>query len=382
MTKKSKRSEQEVSPRVVAGLEEALGAMAAGRPAEEAATELARELSAAQAVELAAALAARESREAARLAAALAEAHPVKDARRAFKKTLYQLGRKGLSVAEKAEASVLKAPSPTRPPAYVSLPDPAGEQMVIAAVPGRRTYDACLCSVSAEGVEHFLVVNVPKKGLRELAAKVEEDSKLPIAETGDAHARLLLEEAQAASAARGRSVAPEFAPFLRALAAVAPRGERPAVYDLIEAAEVGRAEGLVARSAQLLENIGVLWHLPLDDVQPYVLQLEEAETSGLVLSQEQRQERFSDIIRKAVRELFDAPRRRAWRRRLEESAYVLARKGKTDEARLALAAALDFERGTDELRENPIALAVVSRSMAAVLKDVQSREEESLIIKP
>jgi len=404
----TKKKGAQVSPEAEAGLRQALeqlreterlGEMeAAGRAEapEEAVAALAAELSKSLAenlaenlaVELAAALAREGSVSAARLAQALAEAHPAKEARRAFKRALYLLEQKGVKLAPRPAESVLKAPQAAPPPAYVSLPDPAGHQMVIAAVPAPTGYDACLCSVSPEGVEHFILVNVPRKGLRALARRVEEDSGLPVAETAHAHARLLLEEARDISAARGRSLPAEFAPFMYALEAVTPRAGQPPVYGQLDEAEVAADAALIERAPTLLEGIGMLWTLPPEDVQPYVAQLEEAEGSGLVLSREQRQERLLLILDRAARELFDDERRRAWRRRLEESAFVLASRGKKDEARVALAAALDLKRGLGEVRPNPLAVALVTRSIAPLLaehkaqKDQAEEETPSLIIKP
>ncbi len=371
------------SAQTLSRLAEALAAIEAGRPPGEAAAALAG-LGLEEAAELARALGLAASAPAAELAAALVQASGAREARRAFKRALYLLERKGFRATPAPVEPVLKGPEPPRLPAYVSLPDPAGEQMVIAAVPGRGGWDVCLGSVSERGVEHFMVVQVARKGIKPLAATVEEDSKLPLVETEAAHARYLLEEAQAASTLRGgEGLTPEFTPFLKGLAAFTGTLASPPVYGLLDAAEVEGDPALLEGSPRLLEGIGVLWLLPAEEVRPYVLEIEGAETSGLVLSREQRQERLLAIFQKAARELFDERRRRAWRRRLEESAFVLARRGKREEAGMALAAALDLGREPSELRVSPLALALVGRSLAPLLAEAAGqREEESLIIKP
>lgn len=384
MSKKGKG--QAVSAETRAKLVGALERLARGEEPRRVATELA-EGDERLGLELAAALAAEESEQAARLAQALSQTFAASKARRAFKRTLYLLEQKCFRVERpEGEPAVLKAPEPPRLPAYVSLPDPVGHQMVIAAVPGHDGLDACLCSVSPEGVEHFVLVAVPRRGLREIAAHVEEDSRLPVAETGPDHARLLLEEARDRAAERGRGVPAEFAPFLRALSAFAPKAERPPVYGLLEEAEVAADSRLRQETPRLLEGVGVLWHLPEADVKPYVLKLEAAEQSGLVLTAEQRAERLQAIFEEAAGELFDPKRRLAWRRRLEESAYVLARRGKAAEARLALAGALEMgrmESGREgEWRPGPLVLAIASRSMLPLLKEAQEAKDSSLIIKP
>jgi hypothetical protein len=378
-----KRAKREpVSPQTESRLGEALASLATGVPVEEVASTLARGAEVEAGLELAAALARQDTPQAAELARDLSGVFPVREVRRAFKRTLYLLEQKGFRPQPRpGEPPPLRAPEAVRLPAFVSLPDPAGHQMVVAAVPGRGGYDACLCSVSPEGVEHFMLVAVPKRGIKELAAKVEEDSGLPITETEPAHARSLLEEAQGQSTAGGRGLAPEFAPFLQALSALAGRVERPPVYGLLDEAEVGEDAALLEISPELLESIGILWTLPVDDVRPYVTLLEAADSVGLVLTPEQRRERLLDIVRKAAAELFDTERRRAWRRRLEESAYVLARRGKGGEARIALAAAIDL--GREPNGPNPLVLALVGRSMVPLLKEAKAEEgEPSLIIRP
>jgi hypothetical protein len=377
MTKKTKRGGPGPSPELRARLEAALKDMTAGRPAAEVASGLA---AGGGLPELAAALAGADSIAAAELAAALVEVSAEREARRALKRALYLLEQRGHRPTP--QKSVLRAPEPARPPAYVSLPDPAGHQMVIAAVPGPGGYDACLASVSREGLEHLALVSVPKRGIRELAAKVEEDSKLPIAETTDAHARYLLEEARRLSAERARPTDPDFPSFLKALAAQAPALDRPPVYGLLDEAEVAADPGLVERGPELLEDIGLLWVLPEASVRQYAQRLEEVETSALVLSPEQKTERMTGIVRQAARELFDEGQRLAWGRRLEESAFVLMKRGREPEARIALAAAIDLRQPLGEVQMNPLALAVVGRSVAALLGAMQVQAEESLIIRP
>ncbi|MFH0810495.1 MAG: hypothetical protein V2A77_08535 [Pseudomonadota bacterium] len=386
MSGKAKSRQPHVSPRVVATVGEALEAVRAGRPVAEVSAELvAQGWASEQVMEVASELGRQASQEAADLAAGLAAApgFAEKDVHRALKRALYLLEQKGFKVEAPRGEPVLKPVAIPALPAYVGLPDAAGHQLVVATIPAQGGYNACLCGLSPRGVEHFSLLSVPKKSLRKMVERIEEDSRLPVAETDETHVLYLLEEARAASMAEGEALDPEFATFLRVFSGLAAgRRETPAIYDVIPAAEVEADESLLERCVELLQDIGLLWSLPLYLVRPYADELDRAEGSGLIIGRELREARRLEIIGKAAAELFDAGRRKRWRRRLEECAFVMARKGRPDEARIALATAIHFGHEIAASRPHPLAAALIGRSLDLLRAKERERMEFSPIITP
>ena len=110
----------------------------------------------------------------------------------------------------------------------------------------------------------------------------------------------------------------------------------------------------------------------------------EASESRLVLSEVQRRARTEEVYRQALAELFPEVRRLLYKRRLEEMAYVLLKLEKPEEARMALAAAIDLERPFNLFKPNPFLFELVVRSILSKITGSEAKEEQepSLIIRP
>jgi len=83
-------------------------------------------------------------------------------------------------------------------------------------------------------------------------------------------------------------------------------------------------------------------------------------------------------------ELFSGDRREVYKRRLEEMAYVLLKRGKEEEAKICLSVAVDLERPFTPFQPNPFLFQLVARSISILLAEDRERkgQEPSLIIQP
>ncbi len=115
-------------------------------------------------------------------------------------------------------------------------------------------------------------------------------------------------------------------------------------------------------------------------------EIQQAETSTLMISDEQRRERMQDAIQDAVRESFDDRARQLYRSRLEEMAAMLWARGDEDAARQALAAAVGLTELEDLFRGHAFARALVHRGVWLAYqerqRETQAEEQRSGLITP
>jgi hypothetical protein len=83
-------------------------------------------------------------------------------------------------------------------------------------------------------------------------------------------------------------------------------------------------------------------------------------------------------------ELFTRERRFLYQRRLEEMAYALFKLGRQEEARVALAVAIDLEKPVNPIQPNPFLFQLVIKSIFTLLAEAYEKKvkEPSLIVKP
>src|SRR5690606_30326420 len=143
---------------------------------------------------------------------------------------------------------------------------------------------------------------------------------------------------------------------------------------------------LVSSAEALGEAELAAWLLPFEWVEPAAERVRETGSSVLVLSQAQQRERLDETFAREAPELLAAPERRArFAGRLEETAYLLARRGRTAAARRAWAAAIAARDGRP-ITEIPLLLELARRSLALALEAGAERAREearsSLVVTP
>jgi hypothetical protein len=111
---------------------------------------------------------------------------------------------------------------------------------------------------------------------------------------------------------------------------------------------------------------------------PFVEKIKELRETRLVISQVAQKERVEQIYREAATELFSAERRKLYRRLLEETALLFYLEGRQQEAKRALAVALDLKKEVGVFTENNFILGLVKRSLASeVGPHVEEAEEQA-----
>jgi hypothetical protein len=134
----------------------------------------------------------------------------------------------------------------------------------------------------------------------------------------------------------------------------------------MDTAEIAGDKLLLRSSDSLLEVQPFLsWRLPEEVVKPYAEKIKNLGESRLVVSQTAQVERIEQIYREAAAELFTPELRHRFRRLLEETALLLYLEDRQQEAKRALAAAIDLENEVGLLSEDTFVLGLVKRSIAA-----------------
>jgi hypothetical protein len=281
-----------------------------------------------------------------------------KPVRRALKQALYRLERKGLVKKEEETESeprvLIPRPADRQAEAWASWPESQGELMAIAVV-------------NSEGVFHeFEAIQTTRKGVRALLDKMTGGVEGRLIEIPLEHFRFLMEEVAEIYQRQNQSLPSGYEPIHKYLASQVEVVSRPHVYDLLDEKEIVADPMLLRTSDSLLEvQPFVTWRLPEGLIQSFAEKIKELSESRLVISQSAQMERTAQIHREAAAEIFTPELRQHYRRLLEETALLLHLTDRSEEAKRALAVAIDLENEIGLLTEDNFILGLVTRSIAS-----------------
>jgi hypothetical protein len=185
--------------------------------------------------------------------------------------------------------------------------------------------------------------------------------------------------------ARGQSGLERFHELRSIIGTEKPKEQSHPIYRKIDAAEV-RQGPWREQSRRILDEPELrYWVLTDDWIQQYLTQIQEAQTSRLVLNPLQKEERMSAIVREAVKTLCSGADGRAFKRRMEDMALYFAETGRPEVGKLSLAVALQVGEGDPGPLDVSFLTGLVQKSFAVLLSKEKAKQEEepsSLIIKP
>jgi hypothetical protein len=126
------------------------------------------------------------------------------------------------------------------------------------------------------------------------------------------------------------------------------------------------------------------WILDQDWAEPFLNQLQEAQTSRLVLNPMQKEERLAGIVRDAVKMLCAGEPGKILQRRMEDMAWYFLETARIERAKLALAVAAQIKDGDPGPLEISFLTGLTQKSFAFYLSQEKSKAEEepSFIVKP
>lgn len=306
----------------------------------------------------------------------------VKDARRA----LYRFGQRGIAAPEAPAAPPPPRRATTSLEGWVSGIDGRGDRLVWIAKARAGGGLLVMTAILNEprGLRDVNLAELPRKSLRRMHDDLRARHHVRMIEVDGAYCDALLAEGYERARAAGVAEAVGHYPTLRARLTTQPPAPREPPMIARVAPDAARDEAAVADGGKLLDELDfATWLLDRETLAPHLEAIRAARESPIVLSAPQQAERVQAALERAERELFDDAHASAYRRRLEEMAFVLHMSDRADLARIAASTAASIAAGATPI---PFFTELLRRSVGAfvVEDEVKAREEAegSVLIRP
>lgn len=256
--------------------------------------------------------------------------------------------------------------------AWVLSPSPSG---------GDRLLEVVLDDV--EGVRKAELMAVTRKGFRTHVDRLRANPGILVVQAELPQIAVRLVQAERRTAASSAELPDDYRKWRREvgdrLLEDAPDEGAAVQLSVLDAADLQtiRADrDLLQASADLLkEPYFASWSLPGPLAEAAARGVRRAETSDLVVDDEQRKQQVDQAVAGAAA-AFDEDLRQRYRRRLEEMAEILWSSRRQDQARLALAAAMAFTEVTDLYAAHPFARALIQRGVLVSYQGLREQEEQ------
>lgn len=313
-----------------------------------------------------------------------------RELRREIKRALYRLEQRGRWHAEKAPppppTSTLLGSAESEPEAWLSPIDPTGTRLLWMS---KRVPEG-VASISAITTEEYGLREIhggqtTRKAVRQAQRDLTSRSGIPLVEAPWAHVHRLIRDAWESTADRTRLG--DVPGTLRLLVPGPPEHVAHPVEAYLDRAAVAADDTALAGSAKALaEPELAAWLLPFEWVEPAMQEIRDASQSLVVTSPAHERERVESAFARATDGLFaEQVRRDRFASRLEETAYLLAKRGALEPAQGALAAAL-AARTERPIAEIPLLAELARRSLGFALEASERRAQEearsSLVVTP
>jgi hypothetical protein len=311
-----------------------------------------------------------------------------KRVRKEAKRALYRLAQRGVRLPEPVASA---PPSPAVAASlegYMSAVDGRGDQLVwlLKAQPGGVAHMFAVIN-DPEGLREAALNPVTRKALKSLRQSLEQRHDLRMVEVDWRYADFLMHRAFEWARARGTRMTGDY-PALRLQLTRHPSAESmpPIALARLGAAALADEAGLLAQSAGELEEPELsTWFRTGEELKPFLEELASVKDSPLVLNQVQQQERFEEVIVRAIDSVFGGDMRPSWARRLYEMANYFALTRRLDRAAQAMAVGRVLEAGGAP-RDIPFCAHIVRASLAFFFQHALEEQEEqsktSLVLTP
>lgn len=313
-----------------------------------------------------------------------------KEIKKEIRRSFFKLAQKGISAPqpEIIEKSIQKPILKLGPEieGYLSSVDGAGGRLVWLAKPQAGSGIQLLQGMISdrEGLQRVGGAVIRRKELRRMAQDIKEDHGVTMISIPWEYGDQILYEGFEKTKALGRGEMEQFSSLRAIFNPAKPKPSPHPIYSRLSTDDIYSGAWRELSRRLLDEAEFRSWVLDEDWVNPYLEQVEEAQGSRLVLNQVQKEERFSRIVRDAVQELFSTEKRALFQRRMEDMALYLVETKREEQAKLALAVALQFKEGHLGALDISFLTGLIQKSLALYLSQAKEKaaEEPSLIVKP
>ena len=313
-----------------------------------------------------------------------------KEVKKEIKRSYFKLSQRGIAVA--AEIGIEKKPAPwfergVEIEAYMSAVDGGGGQLIwIAKLQPNRGLQVLQAMLhDREGLLRFGAAHMKRKELRAMADAIKREHGVSMIAIPWEFADQRIYEGYEKARARGQSGLENFHQTRSLISGERPSPVTHPVYQKLGRADL-REGPWREQSRRLLEEPELRYWVLIDDwVSEYFAQLQEAQTSRLVLNQVQKEERLAAIVRDAVKALCAGEKGLAFQRRMEDTALYFFETKRAEQAKLALAVAQQVGAGDPGPLDISFLTGLMQKSFAFLMSQQKAKAEEgqsSLIVKP
>ena len=306
-----------------------------------------------------------------------------KELSKGIKKTLYRLKNKGIELAPPEPLTAVPAPTEEvplpSPTAYATTMDPLGERLILAVKPKDDQELTILQFLVSDqkGINDLIASVTTPKDFEQYLTKMSTTKDITMVEVDLDYCHLLIKESSQRNHISGTKIPANYFLWKKFFGSYDTALEKPSIYTLLPADAIQSEAPLLQRSEKLIEKYTFTfwlldWRLLVNAYQ----KIHELENSLLVLSEPQKESRTHEIVQKTAHTFFDDKNRLLFQRRLEESAYILWKTDRKDDAKSAFAAALAFAPDGISSDNHPFALKTVEKNLA-FLKEQSQKEKRS-----
>lgn len=296
-----------------------------------------------------------------------------KDVKKRLKRLLYELKKEGVAVADRPRKAPLyrkeQVEASDAISSCVSISDPANERILIVNQPAPHGYRMLhLFERHGQAVVDFTFEETSRKKLRTFLRELQDTYSIPLYEIPDDFAFYLLQRLKTRMAETGNQPP---SGFISALAQMNLPPNEPTEHPyhrLVDSSAVLERLGDLEACTMLHDEKELAFlMLPPDAVSALQLAIQDLQTSNLTIDQNQKQEQIQLRFNRIVDQFFDVPRRRIYIDRLQDAAYLLARRNATVQAVAAAALALYLENA-----ERPASQVTFFRIMLLKAVDIMA----------
>jgi hypothetical protein len=313
-----------------------------------------------------------------------------KNLKKEIRRSLFKLSQKGVTIPEdksgEEKPPIFTLARTSDIEAYMSAVDGAGGRLlwIVKPQPGHGLQTIQAMTNDREGLQRVGGAQVRRKELRNMAHEIKKQHGITMIAVPWEYADSMLYESFEKSKAAGRSGLENFHELRSVIGTGKPKAQEHPIYRRLHS-EDARQGAWRELSRRLLDEPEFrFWILDADWLAPFLGQLQDAQTSRLVLNPMQKEERLAAIVRDTVKMLFAGEAGKIMQRRLEDMALYLLETARTEPAKLALAVAAQIQDGDPGPLDISFLTGLAQKSFAFQMSQQKSKAEEepSFIVKP
>jgi hypothetical protein len=313
-----------------------------------------------------------------------------KNLKKEIRRSLFKLSQKGVTIPEdksgEEKPPIFTLARTSDIEAYMSAVDGAGGRLlwIVKPQPGHGLQTIQAMTNDRDGLQRVGGAQVRRKELRNMAHEIKKQHGITMIAVPWEYADSMLYESFEKAKAAGRSGLENFHELRSVIGTGKPKAQEHPIYRRLHS-ENARQGAWRELSRRLLDEPEFrFWILDADWLAPFLGQLQDAQSSRLVLNPMQKEERLAAIVRDTVKMLCAGEAGKIMQRRLEDMALYLLETARTEPAKLALAVAAQIQEGDPGPLDISFLTGLAQKSFAFQMSQQKSKAEEepSFIVKP